>query len=391
MLHGAATASALFLLCGALPAAAQVDPTQWYKVTVSGRNLVLSTASDIGSTTSYPVIETFSNSRQQWWKFTPERIRDAIGRDLYRMTNLSLGDGLSLTSGGPNPLSMEASNLTDAHQIWSILPDAAAGGFRITCVSPGSTFSLGAVTGSDKPTLLATETSTFQNWTLAVISPIDYSSIQQGQNSIARASVVNGAVDAANSYNPSGKAITASRDAKGKYSVAFDGVLSDSRHVLTPGLSNFQVQATGGADVYCGLSNSGEYDNTGSAVDGRAYMSVWCYDTQGTLADANFTAWWIPAGNGENISFTLGSADGTARPQHSYSTVQAAGIPAIRQRRASEGTYIVDFPNLGGLDTAAVQWRHGARDGGGGSGIAGFQQPFVCGNLLRQNRGPNQR
>ena len=79
---------------------------------------------------------------------------------------------------------------------------------------------------------------------------------------------------------------------------------------------SWQAQAHGSADEFCSVG--------GFSATNRVETEVKCYNALGLPADTAFIVWWIPPNNGENISFTQGTATGQNTDRaRSYTTVRS--------------------------------------------------------------------
>lgn len=142
-------------------------------------------------------------------------------------------------------------------------------------------------------------------------------------------------------HNVSGQAMEISRLAAGQYRVNFDGLEMVGGHV--------QVTAYGASNNnYCNVASWGE---TG--------IFVHCYDTNGVLADTQFTTLFLsPNEYSDNYAYAWASQ--AANPSYSANSTYAynAGTGgAVDVQRSSTGTYNVVFSGFAsiGEDGAHVQ------------------------------------
>ena len=170
----------------------------------------------------------------------------------------------------------------------------------------------------------------------------------QGQNRIARVFISNGShtaiVDPAHSYNPSGGPISTAWVETGSYQIFFEGLTGRAEGMTHFG--SWQAQAHGSADEFCSVG--------GFSATNRVETEVKCYNALGLPADTAFIVWWIPPNNGENISFTQGTATGQNTDRaRSYTTVRSVTgtSTGVTPERNGLGNYTVFFHDIeGGLN-----------------------------------------
>ncbi len=144
--------------------------------------------------------------------------------------------------------------------------------------------------------------------------------------------------DAARSNNLGGGAITASRTATGTYKMDFSGLALDD-------VENVQVMPYGDPAARCSVKSWG-----GSTVN------VYCYDTAGALADAEYAvlvAGKKPGGTARVVAYAHAneSANASYAPSVSYNE----GGGGVTATRSATGTYAIAFDGRDLASGAHVQ------------------------------------
>lgn len=139
-------------------------------------------------------------------------------------------------------------------------------------------------------------------------------------------------IDAANSLNPTGGAITSVRNSLGNYSIQYAGAIRNSAEL---------VSALGSGAEYCKIGDSGGSANT---YDAR----ILCFDGTGAPTETRYSHMLLTRNNPQQISYAW-IAGGTVQPEYSWTPTGQ-----ITSTRTGTGTYTVTFPGMAVSDHVQV-------------------------------------
>jgi hypothetical protein len=143
--------------------------------------------------------------------------------------------------------------------------------------------------------------------------------------------------DASYSYNSSGGAISATRNAEGDYTVLFAGLGNSLA-------SDVQATAYGGGANFCVVGSWSSSNGTDVAAN------VFCYNTAGSLADNSFTLLYQARSSDDafraKLAFLWANEPTTANytPDTSYQYNETGGTNTITRNGA--GSYTANLPGL---------------------------------------------